>query len=143
MQSFKPAMITLLMALSSVACSEPANSQSSSTAVTPNADLSVTLQPPQQPLQMPIVLAANDSPAKTTNAIETTTEKATTTSKININTANVAELTRMTGIGAAKAEAIVRYRQENGPFATVEDLAQVRGIGSATIEKNRWLVTTK
>ena len=57
---------------------------------------------------------------------------------LDINTATAEELAAtMTGVGIKKAMAIVAYRDENGPFATVEDLVNVRGIGSATVETNR------
>lgn len=57
---------------------------------------------------------------------------------ININQADAATLDRvLIGIGAKKAEAIVAYRQAHGAFARIEDLDQVKGIGAATIEKNR------
>ncbi len=58
--------------------------------------------------------------------------------RVDINAANAAELASgMVGIGQTKAEAIVEYRQTNGPFRTVDDLALVKGIGPATIDKNR------
>ncbi len=61
---------------------------------------------------------------------------------LNINTADAEALaTAMVGIGPAKAEAIVDYRTENGPFSSVDDLALIKGIGSATIEKNRERLT--
>lgn len=61
--------------------------------------------------------------------------------KININTASADALAEiLTGIGPKKAEAIVAYREENGPFKSVDDLLQVKGIGSATLEKNRDLI---
>lgn len=60
---------------------------------------------------------------------------------IDINTATQEQLTLLTGIGPAKAEAIVKYRENNGPFASVEDLAKVGGIGPATVEKNRHLLS--
>ncbi|MFD1009047.1 MULTISPECIES: ComEA family DNA-binding protein [Oceanisphaera] len=60
---------------------------------------------------------------------------------ININDANVEQLAMLTGVGAAKAKAIVEYREENGPFDSVDDLAKVSGIGPATVEKNRHLLT--
>ena len=55
---------------------------------------------------------------------------------ININTADVATLADLNGIGDSKAQAIVAYREANGPFASVEDLANVKGIGARTVEKN-------
>lgn len=60
---------------------------------------------------------------------------------ININTADVAGLQQLTGIGQKKAEAIIQYRDKNGPFASVDDLAKVSGIGEKTVEKNRSLMT--
>ncbi len=55
--------------------------------------------------------------------------------KVNINTASVAELEALPGIGAAKAEAIVKYREENGKFQKAEDLVLVKGIGDKLLEK--------
>ena len=55
--------------------------------------------------------------------------------KVNINTANVDELTTLNGIGKTKAEAIVAYRTANGNFKTVDDLTKVNGIGDKIIEK--------
>ncbi|SJZ94896.1 competence protein ComEA [Pilibacter termitis] len=55
--------------------------------------------------------------------------------KININTADVSELQKITGIGAKKAETILEDRKANGSFASVEDLARVKGIGAKTVEK--------
>jgi len=51
---------------------------------------------------------------------------------VNINTASVAELDALPGIGAKTAALIVEYRQKNGPFKKIEELMNVRGIG----EKN-------
>lgn len=56
---------------------------------------------------------------------------------ININTANVQELTRLKGIGEKKAEAIIAWREENGNFKTVDQLLEVKGIGEATLAANR------
>lgn len=56
---------------------------------------------------------------------------------ININTADVQELTRLKGIGEKKAEAIVSWRKENGGFKTVDQLMEVKGIGEATFNANR------
>ena len=49
--------------------------------------------------------------------------------KLNINTAGAAELTALPGIGEVLAERIVAYREEHGPFAAVEDIQNVPGIG--------------
>jgi competence protein ComEA len=58
--------------------------------------------------------------------------------KVDINTADVATLDRvMDGIGVKKAEAIVKYRQENGLFKSIQDLENVSGIGAKTIAKNK------
>ncbi len=54
---------------------------------------------------------------------------------VNINTADVATLASLNGIGQSKAEAIVAYREANGPFQSPEELANVKGIGSRTVEK--------
>jgi len=54
---------------------------------------------------------------------------------ININTANAKELESLKGIGPTKASAIVQYREENGPFKSLDDLAKVPGIKSKTLDK--------
>ena len=57
---------------------------------------------------------------------------------IDVNTATAEELAAaMTGVGRKKAMAIVAYRDENGPFASIDDLTLVRGIGPATVDSNR------
>lgn len=57
---------------------------------------------------------------------------------VSINNASAAEIAEtLSGIGLAKAEAIVSYREENGSFESIEQLQMVKGIGPATIERNR------
>ncbi len=57
---------------------------------------------------------------------------------VNVNTADAKTLAReLDGVGMAKAEAIVAYRQKNGPFKNADELAKVEGIGKKTIEQNR------
>ena len=58
--------------------------------------------------------------------------------KVNINTADARTIDRvMVGIGPSKADAIVAYRKEHGPFKSVDQLASVKGIGLSLVEKNR------
>jgi len=61
--------------------------------------------------------------------------------QINVNTATAIELEELPGVGEVIAQAIVDYRTENGPFATVDQLLDVSGIGDATLENIRDLVT--
>ncbi len=63
--------------------------------------------------------------------------------KININTATIAELDTLPGIGPSLAQRIVDYRTQNGDFKTIEELKQVRGIGDALFEQVKDLVTTQ
>jgi len=59
-------------------------------------------------------------------------------SAVNVNTATAEELAKeLKGVGAAKAEAIVLYRQKNGAFKSLKELTKVKGIGASTIDKNR------
>ena len=55
--------------------------------------------------------------------------------RININTADEAQLITLTGIGATRAQAIIAYREENGPFAAIEDIMNVQGIKEGTFAK--------
>lgn len=62
--------------------------------------------------------------------------------KVNLNSADAQTLAReLNGIGEAKARAIVEYREAKGAFSTVDELLEVKGIGSATLEKNRERLT--
>lgn len=54
---------------------------------------------------------------------------------LDINTASEAELTQLPGVGPSLARRIVEYREANGPFATVDDLQNVSGIGSSKFAK--------
>lgn len=60
---------------------------------------------------------------------------------IDLNAADTYDLDRLPGIGPAKAEAILAYREEHGPFQSVDDLLSVSGIGEVTLENLRPYVT--
>jgi competence protein ComEA len=58
--------------------------------------------------------------------------------KLNLNDADAATLQKeLSGVGEAKAKAIVAYRETNGPFASVDELLEVKGIGKAILDRNR------
>ena len=62
--------------------------------------------------------------------------------RVSINSASAEDLARvMNGVGLKKAQAIVGYREEYGPFKTVEDLKQVPGMGSSLVERNLAVLT--
>lgn len=60
--------------------------------------------------------------------------------RVRVNQATAAELETLPGVGPVLAERIVAYREQNGPFSTVEDLLGVSGIGERTLEELRPLV---
>ncbi|MDF0606490.1 helix-hairpin-helix domain-containing protein [Neisseriaceae bacterium TC5R-5] len=60
---------------------------------------------------------------------------------VNLNTATPQELETLSGIGPAKAKAIIDYRTKNGPFKAVDDLKKVSGIGDKTLETLRSNIT--
>lgn len=86
----------------------------------------------------PVQAADKAAPKQTTTA-----EVAKETGKLNINTATLAELTSLKGIGDKKAQAIVDYREKQGKFTSVDQLADVNGIGPATLEANRDMIIVK
>ena len=61
--------------------------------------------------------------------------------KIDLNRAEAWLLEALPGIGETRAQAIVDYRNENGPFKRIEDLLQVKGIGQGTFEKIKDYIT--
>jgi len=61
--------------------------------------------------------------------------------KININTATVEELVQLDRVGPRYAEKIIAFRQENGPFRSIDEITNVDGIGPSTYEQIKALIT--
>jgi competence protein ComEA len=85
---------------------------------------------------VPATVAAGSVPGSSSGS---TTSGGTTL--INVNTADAIQLQDLPGIGEVLSAEIVKYREENGPFASVDQLDEVSGIGPATLEDIRDLVT--
>ena len=62
---------------------------------------------------------------------------------ININTADKATSMSISGVGEKRAEAIIAYREQHGPFQSVEQLLEVQGVGPSILEKNKDALTVK
>lgn len=111
----------------------------------------------QEPLAAPAAalhtLTQQAQPAETEGSVGETQTAAPATQKppqatknqltgpVNINTAPLTQLVLLPGIGEVKAQAIVDYREQNGPFQSTEELLEVKGIGEATYAKLEALVT--
>jgi competence protein ComEA len=68
---------------------------------------------------------------------ERATKEADPQGKIDINSADAKSLTLLKGIGEKRAEAIVKYREANGNFKSIDELSKVKGISKSIIDKNR------
>jgi competence protein ComEA len=64
-----------------------------------------------------------------------------TTELVNINTASLAELDTLPGVGPTTAQRIIDYREQNGPFINTEDIINVQGIGTGTYERMKDQIT--
>lgn len=87
--------------------------------------------------------AGTAPPATTAQAAKPAAATAPAGTKVNINTADEAGLEALQGIGEAKAKAIIEYRQKNGPFKSVDDLKNVKGIGDKTLDDLREQVSVQ
>jgi len=87
-------------------------------------------------------ITANAAPAVKSEAskapVAMEASASTQSGKVDLNKADAPTLQReLSGVGEAKALAIVAYRESNGPFASVDELLEVKGIGKALLDKNR------
>lgn len=88
-------------------------------------------------LSIPISLTAAPTAAGAKTATKTSSQL------ININTADIAQLSSLPGIGPSIAERIVKYRKESGAFKTPQDLGKVKGIGEKKLAKVLNKITVK
>ncbi len=86
----------------------------------------------------------NDSPALSVSVQEDEKpDSLIAGERININTASAAELERLPGVGATRAQAIIAFRQERGAFSSVDELLRVDGIGPGILNGLRPYVTVE
>ena len=89
-----------------------------------------------------MVILVNKKGSQITNQITNSASiKTPENNLININTASITELMKLTGIGKSKAESIIKYREENGNFKNPSDITKVSGIGKNTYEKFKEHIT--
>ena len=90
-----------------------------------------------------LILGAGIAPQADQRGSERTTPaaKASSSGPLNLNTATVAQLEALPGIGKSVAERILQYREKSGGFKKVEDLMNVRGIGEKSFLKLKPLIT--
>ncbi|WP_434604837.1 ComEA family DNA-binding protein [Pseudomonas sp. R1-7] len=85
-----------------------------------------------------VIAAPTAKPGATTAPQAVEQPAQTQSAKVDLNGANAETLQReLSGIGKGKAEAIVAYRESNGPFSSVDELLEVKGIGKAILDRNR------
>ena len=88
-----------------------------------------------------MLLAAGLLPAAGA-AVAAETEPAAAAETVNINKADAATLAAtLNGVGPSRAEDIIRYREAYGPFKSVDELLDVKGIGQSTLDRNRAVIT--
>ncbi|MFA8439614.1 helix-hairpin-helix domain-containing protein [Pueribacillus sp. YX66] len=81
-----------------------------------------------------VIYVAKEGEELTQPVMQSVTMNGNEDGKVRINSATAEDLQKLQGIGPSKASAIIAYRDEHGPFKTVEDLLQVSGIGEKTLE---------
>ena len=91
-----------------------------------------------------LLVLSNPTPTVTSPAAEATLQEArpsTPAQSVNVNTATVAQLEALPGIGPSMAQRIVAHRDKNGPFKKLEDLMNIQGIGEKSFLKLRPLLS--
>jgi len=137
-----PRMMELLAPLVTVGAYPPI-------AITPTPTQPWTMATPVMPIATatpvasppPITIPTQVAPRLTPHVVPSRQPSAD--APININTATLKELMELVGIGEVKAQAIIDYRHAHGPFRSIEELENVKGIGAKTIDKNRGRMTVR
>ncbi len=98
-------------------------------------------EPPASAGAPPAAGSGSEQPAGSSNSSGTAHSApgapGTDSARININTADLTQLQELPGVGPSIGQRIIEHREANGPFRTVEDLLEVKGIGPATLDKIR------
>ena len=81
------------------------------------------------------IMAGFNATAETLKMTDDVQQVAMTETIVNINTASVEQLMALPGIGRSKANAIITYRETQGPFTSIDDLVNVKGIGNKMLAK--------
>ena len=93
------------------------------------------------PAEFSVQTVQESAGSRERSAAEATETEPAEMPAVNLNTAGREELCALDGIGETLAERIIAYREENGGFASVEDITKVSGIGSGTLERLRGRIT--
>ncbi len=119
---------------------EPETVPAGSSAPDPDGESS-----PADEAEQPIPSIATNSPEASVpdGEADTPTPEVESVQVVNLNTATQSELETLPGIGPARASAIVAYREEHGPFTTIEEITAVSGIGQGILDSLQGLITVE
>ena len=82
-------------------------------------------------------LSATQASATAEHYLARPTQQSAHSNQVRLNSASLEQLQQLSGVGMKKAQAIMEYRKQNGKFQSIEELQQVKGIGSALFAKNK------